>query len=244
MFVCKMIANIVLTIGMPMLLIWVTYLINNSKNVSKSAVGLLFSLGACSIYCILLPIAIMLQSNPFLAQSLSGLAYRNYVSVGLSEELYKFIILIFILKLGRPTNLENTSIVYAVTVSLGFAFVENIHYIVYDMTWVTLLGRTFICMPMHWTYGVCMGYMFEQVILIKQKYHCNCLKILHVFAILLPTLLHGTHDFLIEADIDALHALLYDLAAVVTGVVMLIKQGADNSQTDKNRLGYIQSSLN
>jgi RsiW-degrading membrane proteinase PrsW (M82 family) len=83
-------------------------------------------------------------------------------------------------------------IIYAVFVSMGFALIENIMYVMNgDMT--TVITRAVMAVPGHMLFAVAMGYYFSM-----SKFDSPQKAKVHVaMSLAVPMLLHGTYDFLL-----------------------------------------------
>ena len=122
-----------------------------------------------------------------------------FVVVALTEEGFKYLLL------KRRTwneiefNCRFDGIVYAVSVSIGFALWENIGYVV-RYGFRTALARAVTAVPGHVCFAVFMGVFYG---LARHKYVNGRFRSSAVYrksALLIPTLLHGTYDFLATRD--------------------------------------------
>jgi len=122
--------------------------------------------------------------------------YMSFIVAGLVEEGLKSLILIPNLLKEENFNEKLDGIIYSVFLSLGFASVENIIYILYeDPTSAFEVGviRSIISVPAHMMFGVIMGYYIS-----KYKFtDCKSKKGNLILAIILPILLHGVFDFIL-----------------------------------------------
>jgi RsiW-degrading membrane proteinase PrsW (M82 family) len=81
-------------------------------------------------------------------------------------------------------------IVYAVCVSLGFAGLENVLYIIGDTEWMSVaLSRAIFAVPGHFCYGVVMGYFYSLA-----RFSSANRQFYLTMAIVAPILLHGIYD--------------------------------------------------
>jgi protease PrsW len=110
--------------------------------------------------------------------------------VALIEEFSKFIFVRWVLYPNKNFNEPFDGIVYAVTVSLGFAGLENILYVLGDNGGVeTAILRMFTAVPAHASFGVLMGYFLGKAKFEHQKAH-------HAFyALGVAALFHGAYDY-------------------------------------------------
>ena len=115
----------------------------------------------------------------------------SFLVPALVEEGLKFSVLYYVVYKMREFNEPMDGIVYGVTVSLGFATLENIYYVFFagfdDPLGVAYL-RAFSAVPAHALFGVFMGYYFMKYSFIKRK---NSL----FFAYLISYFLHSYYNY-------------------------------------------------
>lgn len=117
--------------------------------------------------------------------------YDAGVQAGLCEEFSKFFFLFFITWWNRNFNEYFDGIVYAVFVSLGFAMVENIQYVMLYGTQV-LISRAALAVPGHFLDAVAMGYFYSLAKFFPKK------RLQYfILTLLVPILLHTIYDFLL-----------------------------------------------
>lgn len=116
------------------------------------------------------------------------------LEVALIEELSKWIFLKKITWNNKEFNYLYDAIVYAVFVSLGFATIENIFYVL-DGGITTAILRAILSVPGHVFFGVFMGYYYgiSKLGEINQKENIRKKNI--ILSLIIPTLLHFTFDF-------------------------------------------------
>ncbi len=120
--------------------------------------------------------------------------FSSFVVAGLVEELFKFTILYFLVWRNDNFNEKFDGIVYAVFISLGFAGIENVLYVINPELggFKTAFSRAVFSVPGHALFGVTMGYYFAIARFLEQKHYSFLLK-----AILVSILVHGTYDFIL-----------------------------------------------
>jgi len=119
-------------------------------------------------------------------------AWDGFVAAGATEEAFKYL-MVFILIWRNPNfNEKFDGIVYAVSVSLGFAAIENLFYVFSQNSIQVGLLRAFTAVPGHTIFGIVMGFYLGLARFSKQNKGKWLLK-----AFLVPWLLHGTYDFMI-----------------------------------------------
>jgi protease PrsW len=116
--------------------------------------------------------------------------YDAFLVAGLTEELFKFLALYFLIWTNRNFNEKFDGIVYAVFISLGFAAIENVMYVA-QLGAQTGYIRAVVSVPAHALFGIVMGYYFGLARFSKS----NTTLILR--ALFYPVLLHGIFDFIL-----------------------------------------------
>lgn len=120
----------------------------------------------------------------------SFLLFQTFILAGLIEEGLKFIGLRFTLFRANSFNEPADGITYAVFLSLGFATVESILAV---LAGESGLIRAFTTIPAHALFAVSMGYYIG-------KYKFNNKKIFLILALLIPGILHGIYNTLVEIE--------------------------------------------
>lgn len=132
-----------------------------------------------------------LLANYFPGDFLSSF-HASFFEAGIPEEVAKYCFLYLIVWKSKELNHHFDGIVYAVFVSLGFAFVENIFYVIEGGMNIAI-ARAVLSIPGHGLDGVLMGYYFSLA-----RFHEGKQRILFLIkALLLPILFHGGYDFLL-----------------------------------------------
>lgn len=140
------------------------------------------------------------------------LYFATYYTVGVAlvEEGFKFLIMYFITRKNKNFNSLFDGIVYAVFVSLGFAGLENIFYVL-DYGWKNAIMRGIMSVPGHMFFGVIMGYYYSMwhmsnkaaemernlksagLLTFKAKEFSGRKFI--ILSLLVPVLIHGFYDY-------------------------------------------------
>jgi RsiW-degrading membrane proteinase PrsW (M82 family) len=142
-----------------------------------------------------------------------GAIYDGYVVAGLSEELWKLLLLMLVIWRSRHFDEYFDGIVYATYLSLGFACVENVMYVFGSTDPMgTAFMRGLLAVPAHFLFAVTMGYYLSIAKFDPEKRPSHLLK-----AFLFPALLHGTYDALLMVN-DALGG----NTVLVSGVLTLV----------------------
>ena len=118
----------------------------------------------------------------------------SFLSAAPVEEVLKFTVLYSLVYKMKDFNEPIDGIVYGVTVSLGFATLENIYYVYFlsDYFGTTsqslAILRSFSAIPAHGIFGATMGYFFMKYAFIKKE---NNLAL----CMIVPILLHGAYNY-------------------------------------------------
>jgi len=115
--------------------------------------------------------------------------YTAFALAACPEELMKYCVLVFYCLKLKDFDEPMDGIVYGVTVSLGFATLENILYVMSGDMQVAIT-RALTAVPAHALTGAIMGYFIGSILRTPEKR-----TRLLILALLIPTLLHGAYDF-------------------------------------------------
>lgn len=171
---------------------------------------------------ITVPVAFIEQS----VLSFTGLEESDYLNcfiisffvVALVEELFKYVILYLGTWNNRHFNHIYDAIVYAVFISLGFATLENILYVVESISVNSFqvgLMRAIISVPAHAFYAVSSGYYLGLAKLNHSIGYKRNERIYKFLSILIPILLHGIFDFFLLTGNQLHIALFYGFVAIL-----------------------------
>jgi RsiW-degrading membrane proteinase PrsW (M82 family) len=166
----------------------------------KEPLGLLLRAFLGGVMSAVATLLLLLPFNGYGFQAgniVSGALIKAFGWAAVPEESLKFIFLYWIIWKNRNFNEYYDGIVYAVSVSLGFACLENILYVTQNGLTVGIT-RAFLSVPAHALFGVVMGYFFSIARFKNTNTFLNLFKSLF-YAILL----HGIYDFLIFLFADS-----------------------------------------
>ena len=173
----------------------------------------------------------------FLNTYLSEIWYSTNASEGLIssfltaapvEEGLKLSVLYFFVYKMKDFNEPVDGIVYGVTVSLGFATLENIYYVYlladyFETSSMTLaILRSFSAIPAHAVFGVFMGYFFMKYAFIKKGDNL-------IFAFLIPFVLHGCYNLFTSSNF------LISLILILISWIAALRMFARLKKTQKNK---------
>lgn len=159
-------------------------------------------------------------SGVFSTDSFPYALFMNFLVIGGAEEGSKFFFLKRKSWQSSDFNCQFDGVVYAVFVSLGFALLENILYVL-QYGFSTAVARALLSVPGHACFGVFMGAYYGMA----KRYenggcpqNCrNCLR----RSVLIPMLLHGIYDFIATTDYLNASVFLVFVGAIFTAGVRL-----------------------
>ncbi len=122
--------------------------------------------------------------------SIWGAIRLSFFGAAIPEECAKLLMLWWVLRKTYSVNNWMDGIVYSVFISLGFAALENICYIVDEEDWMTVgIVRALFAIPGHFGFGILMGYYYSLARL--SMHHVRRNRVLMLIA---PILAHGAYD--------------------------------------------------
>lgn len=143
-----------------------------------------------------------------------GLFISAFVFVALIEEGVKFLAAWLFAYRRKAFNEPYDGITYAVMVSLGFATLENIVYVLEKGMEVGIY-RMFTAVPAHVTFGVIMGYFLG---LAKFKNNSIWLKLTGLFV---AVLFHGFYDFCLFLAVEKVPMMIAGaIISLIVGVIL------------------------
>lgn len=177
-----------------LILLWFIYRKDKNQPEPIGKLILTFFVGCLSVVpaglmeAALTPLAPSAETSPVL----NGL-FNGYCVAGLCEELCKLLLLLWVIWKSRHFDEYFDGIVYAAYLSLGFACVENISYVMQGGDPMgTAFMRGLLAVPAHFLFAVTMGYYVSLA-----KFDPAGRQKHLFFALLYPVLLHGTYDALL-----------------------------------------------
>lgn len=154
---------------------------------------------------------------PYLNQTVF---YDSFITAGIPEELCKF--LVFMIFIWNDKNFDEyfDGIIYASFISLGFATVENIMYVMPGGIGTGIV-RALISVPAHFLFGVILGYFLSLA-----KFNSNKKGHYIIIGLLIAMAAHGLFDWLLmfsDRMGGALSSFIYTF--FIAGDVMLWRLG-------------------
>ncbi len=178
-----------------------TYIYKKDKNKEPwSLLIKLFLLGIASCILVLILSGIMFAIFPFMekettAMTIYQVMMYSFIGVALIEEFSKWIMVRGLAYHNAAYDEVYDGIVYAVYVSLGFAFIENLLYVLGNNSITIGITRGILAVPGHACDAVFMGYYLSMAKAYSKQGNLNQEKKNLVLSIIAPTLLHGFYDF-------------------------------------------------
>jgi RsiW-degrading membrane proteinase PrsW (M82 family) len=128
-------------------------------------------------------------------EKVASAAYQAFLVAATTEEVFKYLVLYLLVWKSPHFNEKFDGIVYAVFVSLGFAAVENVMYVL-DGGYQTAMIRALTAVPAHALFGVTMGYYVGIARMYPELRSRHLVK-----GIMIPIVLHGIYDFILMVEI-------------------------------------------
>lgn len=146
--------------------------------------------------------------------NLLAVGYTSFVVAGLVEEFFKFLFFFLLIWRKNDFNEMYDGIVYSVFISLGFATVENIAYVLSTGYSIAII-RSLTAVPAHALFAVAMGYYLGIAKFANSKYRGKYIWL----GLIIPVILHGIYDFILFSQ------KLYLLALFIPYMLYLWKRG-------------------
>ena len=207
--------DILITIAaLPVILI-LMFVYNKDKN--KEPLSLIIELFGCGILSvfIVLGISIILQNFiPIIGKDLNNMNFievliYSFIVVAFIEEFCKWIMVYKFGYKNKNYDEKYDIIVYSVFVSLGFAFLENLIYILSQLSIGVGIFRGLLAIPGHACNAIFMGYYLSLAKIYSNKGDEKNTKKNLILSVLVPTILHGIYDFCLMIPIKIFFILFF-----------------------------------
>ncbi|WP_102027178.1 glutamic-type intramembrane protease PrsW [Salirhabdus sp. Marseille-P4669] len=144
------------------------------------------------VFGLLLVFPIMFIQYAFMAEGVGqSVWFQSFFLSGVLEEFFKWFIFLYVVYKHVSFDNHYDGIVYGVAISLGFASLENLLYLIANGI-EHAFGRAIFPVSSHALFGVIMGYYIG-----KTKFAIHKPKRSLLIALLLPAFLHGLYDFIL-----------------------------------------------
>lgn len=143
-------------------------------------------------YGILSTLVVMVVMAPFgstaLPTTFGECVKTSFLEAGIPEEFFKWLFLYILIWKSPQFDEYIDGIVYAVFISMGFACLENIMYVLPNGM-ETAISRALLSVPAHFLFAVIMGFYFSMA-----KFHPERRTQYMACSIVLPMIAHGLFD--------------------------------------------------
>lgn len=123
--------------------------------------------------------------------------YTAFVVAAFTEELFKWFVLRHFAYRDRAYDEYLDGIVYGVFVSLGFAALENVLYVLGNNDINVAIMRALTALPGHMLFGVAMGYYFSIMKFARTK---GLFEQAFRQSLIIPMVLHGIYDYILMSQ--------------------------------------------
>ena len=196
----------------------------------------LFFLGILSCFLVLVISGVMMKVIPFFGKDVDNMnlfetILYTFIGVALVEEFCKWL---FVYKIGynnKEFDEVYDIIVYSIFVSLGFAFFENILYVLNTNSIAVGISRALLAVPGHACDAVFMGYYLSCAKMYQKSSDKNKERKNIIKSIIVPTILHGIYDFCIFAG-QYIFLIIF-VVFVINLYIFSIKKIKDTSKINK-----------
>ena len=197
---------LLLTVSIIPVLVLALYINKKDKHKepSKLLLKLLFGGAFISVAITLLITAQLEILIPFFSIDTDKLNYVEllisvFIGVALIEEFSKWFVVYRMCYKNKEFDEFYDMIVYCVFVSLGFALLENLVYVL-DEGLGTGILRAFLAVPGHAFLGVFMGYYLGLAKMAANLKNKKLEKKNKMFSIIIPVILHGMYDYFVLSE--------------------------------------------
>lgn len=226
---------------LPVFLI-LLYIYQKDKN--KEPTKLLLKLFGCGILTCFIVLIISTLLNPifpFMGKEPTDMNFLevliySFVIVALLEESCKWVMVYNVGYKNSHFDEIYDIMVYSVFVSLGFAFFENLLYVLLNDSLLVGVFRGVLAIPGHACDAIFMGYYLSLAKIYSKKGNKSLEKKNIVLSILIPTILHGIYDFCLFADIVLLVLVFFVfIVFLYTISIKKLKKVAESTEQLKER---------
>ena len=191
---------LLLLAALPVVLILTIVYIKDRNKEPMALLIKLFIAGFMSCGLVLIISEMMAKFLPFMSGNLSSKSFIEtflyaFIGVALVEEFSKWLMTYSVGYNSKEFDELYDGIVYAIFVSLGFAFIENILYVINTSSVNTALIRAISAVPSHACDAIFMGYYLSMAKQYAIRGRHDLEKKCIMKSVFIPTILHGIYDF-------------------------------------------------
>ncbi len=154
----------------------------------------------------------------------------GFVIAALVEECFKFLFLYKITFKSPDFNFRFDGVVYAVFMSMGFAILENVLYVIQGGFSVAV-SRALLSLPLHAACGVYMGIAYGQQ-KVQSIYRPASFGAVAKACLPVPILIHGFYDFCAFSAEEYPYFVFIFLAFVIAVFIITLKRVKKASRED------------
>lgn len=211
----------------PLFLLWYVYHIDKIEHEPAKLIFKLFIFGVLS--CI--PAGqLETSAGAFLpyffedTMSFSSLFVEYFFIVALAEEGLKYLFMYQLTWRDKEFNYRFDGIVYAVAVSVGFAFFENFLYVFTNMDFAmsVAIQRALTAIPLHTICAIFMGHFYGEARYAYSRYRNKDCIVKLILAFVIPLLIHGFYDFCLSTE-NGVMIIIYFIYVIIIDVLAFIK---------------------
>ena len=180
---------------------------------------------------------------------------QAFIGVGLVEEFFKFIFLYLYFYKDKDFDEPLDGIVYALTISMGFAAAENFVYVFdwyEDVGFEVAFGRMFTAIPAHATFGVVMGFIIGHGKFLRKEKNLKFLGLKFkskkendylILSILSAAFFHGVYDYFLFLNIPGIAVFSYIFLAIAINysfkAIKIHQENSPYNKKQKKKKSYI-----
>ena len=205
----------------PIFLMWIIY---KQDLIEHEPLGLV--LQAILLGC-LVPVFVLLLDTPvyyFCTIFGTGILYEladNFIRVALLEEGGKLLMFYLRIWKNKEFNYRFDAIIYSVAISVGFAAIENVMYVInYGIE--TGILRAVTSIPGHVIFAIFMGHYLGEAKYRSILNHKASSDAYRRKALWVPVLLHGTYDFICQRP-ESYFSLFFWIFLIAIEILAIVK---------------------
>lgn len=175
------------------------------------------------------------------ASSLLYISIFSFVLIGVVEEAGKFVVLKLLTWKNKEFNYTFDAIVYSVMVSLGFATVENIIYVILNGSKASLF-RVLMSVPGHMIYAVFMGYFYGMARLHKSEGDDKTATSNLISALFVPASIHGLYQLCLNTHKTVFIVIfaIYEIVLAVISVIEFLKLSREDKKIPEMEFAFAE----
>lgn len=150
-----------------------------------------------------------------------GFFLVSFGIIAIIEEISKYIVITIMCFKNKFFKNPYDAIMYAVCISLGFAFVENIMYI-NNFGMGVAISRAIFSIPAHASFGIIMGYYLGVSKLCCDKGESNASALTRYSAFFIPLIFHGFYDYLLNFNTESIYIIFLIYVIIMYAFVIFL----------------------